>query len=348
MSFKRVITAVSAAAFAIALGACSNGDEPTGSEQPDTSGGETTGQTDGDFPVTVSHVFGETIIESQPERVATIQWSNQDVALALGVVPVGMAFQTWGVEDDSGILAWTQEALDELGAETPVLYSEADGLDFEAIADSNPDVILAAYSGITQEDYETLSQIAPTIAYPEIPWSTTWREAIQLNSQALGLAAEGDDLIADLEGQIAGAVAAHPAIEGKSAAFVYVDITNLSSLAIYTLADPRAAYLTDLGLEVPGVVSEAGDDQFFFDVSAETVDSLNDIDILVLYTDEAGYAQLKADPLLGQISAVQRDSVVLIGGDGAFPASTNPTALAIPWGLDEYITQISEAAQNVQ
>ena len=38
-------------------------------------------------------------------------------------------------------------------------------LDFEAISDANPDVILAAYSGITQEEYDTLSEIAPVVAY---------------------------------------------------------------------------------------------------------------------------------------------------------------------------------------
>ena len=35
-----------------------------------------------------------------------------------------------------------------------------DGIDFEAVADTQPDVILAAYSGLTQEDYDTLSKIA--------------------------------------------------------------------------------------------------------------------------------------------------------------------------------------------
>ena len=46
-------------------------------------------------------------------------------------------------------------------------YSETDGIDFDAIAALNPDVILGVYSGLTQEDYDKLSEIAPTVAYPE-------------------------------------------------------------------------------------------------------------------------------------------------------------------------------------
>ena len=52
----------------------------------------------------IKHAFGETVIESKPERVVTIQWGNQDVALALGVVPVGFSAANYGVQDDSGML----------------------------------------------------------------------------------------------------------------------------------------------------------------------------------------------------------------------------------------------------
>src|SRR5690606_24226553 len=118
----------------------------------------------GAFPITIEHAFGETTIESKPERVATVSWSNQEVPIALGIVPVGMAEVAWGDDDNDGVLPWVEDALEELGAETPVLFDETDGIDFEAVADTQPDVILAAYSGLTQEDYDTLSEIAPVVA----------------------------------------------------------------------------------------------------------------------------------------------------------------------------------------
>ena len=50
-----------------------------------------------------------------------------------------------------------------------MLFDETDGIDFEAVADTDPDVILAAYSGLTQEDYDTLSEIAPSSPTPRPP-----------------------------------------------------------------------------------------------------------------------------------------------------------------------------------
>src|SRR5918998_6716327 len=127
------------------------------------------GASSGDFePITIEHAPGTTTIESKPERVATVQWANHEVPLALGVVPVGMAAANFGDDDGDGLLPWVSERLEELDAETPVLFDETDGIDFEAVADTQPDVILAAYSGLTEEEYDTLSKIAPVVAYSEV------------------------------------------------------------------------------------------------------------------------------------------------------------------------------------
>ena len=81
----------------------------------------------------------------------------------------------------SPVLPWVEEKLEELGAtgdDAPVLFDETDGIDFEAVSDTDPDVIFAGYSGIDAEDYETLSKIAPTVPFPkdQVAWGTTWRE----------------------------------------------------------------------------------------------------------------------------------------------------------------------------
>jgi iron complex transport system substrate-binding protein len=160
-----------------------------------------------------------------------------------------MAAANFG-DDGDGLLPWVSERLEELDAETPVLFDETDGIDFEAVADTEPDVILAGYSGLTQEDYDTLSDIAPVVAYPEAPWATPWREMIEVNAAGMGMEEEGDELVADLEAEIADAVAEHPQLEGKSTMFLtHVDTTDLSEVSFYTpfdterrpaaLADPR-------------------------------------------------------------------------------------------------------------
>ncbi len=185
--------------------------------------------TDSSYPITIKHALGETVIKEKPERVATIAWSNQDVALALGVVPVGFSAANYGVQDDSGMLPWTAKKLEELGEKNPNIYQDTDGIDFEAISDSNPDVILAAYSGLTQEEYDTLSEIAPVVAYQKNPWVASWREQVTYNSMGMGMEEEGKQLIADTEKFIADKASEFPELKGKKAAFVSVNGADLSS-----------------------------------------------------------------------------------------------------------------------
>ena len=80
------------------------------------------------FPITIDHLYGSTTIEQAPERVVTIGWSSQDVAIALGVIPIAIPADTWAGDDD-GFLPWTRAAIGD--AELPVTYTELDGLPFE-------------------------------------------------------------------------------------------------------------------------------------------------------------------------------------------------------------------------
>ncbi len=81
------------------------------------------------------------------------------------------------------MLPWVEDKIKELGGTTPTLWDETEGIDFEAVADSHPDVILAAYSGLTKEDYETLSKIAPVVAEPGLAWGTSMDDMIRLDSE---------------------------------------------------------------------------------------------------------------------------------------------------------------------
>ena len=62
---------------------------PADAEAASGEAGDQGAGNDAAFPITIEHAFGETVIPSKPERVATIAWANHDVALALDVVPVG-------------------------------------------------------------------------------------------------------------------------------------------------------------------------------------------------------------------------------------------------------------------
>ena len=335
----RLLALGAASALALGLTACS---APAGGSDDVASGGD-----DAFTPITIEHALGTTTIDEKPERVATVNWANQEVPLALGVVPVGMAAATFGDDDGDGILPWVSEKLDELGGEAPVLFDETDGIDFEAVADTAPDVILAAYSGLTQEDYDTLSEIAPVVAYPETAWGTSWREMIELNSTGMGMAAEGEQLVSDLEAEIADVAAAHPALADKTAMFLtHVDTTDLSEVSFYTTHDTRVQFFDDLGLKQPASIQEASDstDLFSLTQSAETADTFDDVDVIVTYGDDELVQTLEGDPVLSQMPAVATEAVVALPSTGPIGTAANPTPLSIPWILDEYADLLDGAA----
>ncbi len=324
--------------------------EETEQAEPGETGVKDTAETETQYPITIKHAFGETVIESKPKNIVTISWSNQDVPLALGVVPVGISEANYGVTDGSGLLPWTKEAFKNLGVENPVLFKDTDGLDYEAISDAQPDVILAAYSGLTEDEYNTLSKIAPVVAYPTLAWQTYWRDDIIMNAEGMGMKAEGEKLVSNLEKLIADKTAALPQIAGKTAAFCYFTPTDLSKFYVYLPTDPRAAYLYDLGMKVPDSVTKLAETStsFALEMSAENADLLKDIDIIVAYGDDTLLKAMQADKLVGTIPAVQRGSVVLIKDGTPLAASGTPSALSIPATIDDYLKLIGEAADKVQ
>lgn len=371
---SRVLALVAFALVTLGAAACGSGDDegtasaadgtstsvsapPSGDAAADEDGDDEDGDTDNGsdatdvFPLTITHAYGETVIPAKPERVATVAWANHEVPLALGVVPVGFSKATWGDDDDDGVLPWVSDKLAELGAETPVLFDETDGIPFEVVADTQPDIILASYSGLTQEEYDTLSKIAPVIAYPGLAWGTSLEDMIRINSTAIGLAAEGEALIADLHGEITDALAQFPQLEGKSVAFSWLDVNDLSSIGFYTTHDPRAGFLADIGFVTPQIVQErsAGSESFYETISAEENDRFADVDLIITYGEPDGSTlqAIQADSLMAQIPAVSRGSVVILPNSTPLAAAANPSPLAVGWSIGDYLALLAAAADQV-
>lgn len=336
MRTSRILAAVGAAVLVLGLAACS------ASGPDDSAAGAPTADGSG-FPVTIEHVYGETVIPEKPERVATVSWANHEVPLALGVVPVGMSKATWGDDDGDGVYPWVEDKLDELGADTPVLFDETDGIPYEKVADTKPDVILAAQSALTQEQYDTLSKIAPVVAYPDVPWGTSLDDMITINAKAIGLEAEGEALIEDLHAQAAAALEKHSALQGKKLLFSYLDPSDLSQVSYYTAIDTRPGYLHDIGLPFPKVVEDTvGSPEFYKSTSAEEVQVFDDVDVFVTYGDGSLIPLLQADPLLSKIPAIAAGRIAVLPDMSPLAASANPSPLSIPWGLDEYFSVLAK------
>lgn len=345
---RRTFVAMLAATATVGIAACSSNSTPQGTPPASGNGGSSPAAGDA-FPITIKHALGEAVIEKKPERIATLGWANHEVPLALGVVPVGMSKANWGDEDGDGLLPWVKEKLDALGGQTPVLFDDTDGVPFEAVSNTKPDVILASYSGITAEDYATLSQVAPVVAYPEAAWITTMDQMIELNSQAMGMAAQGKALIADLDKRVAAAMEQHAGLKGKKVLFSFLNASDLSKVGFYTTHDPRAGFLVKAGLGTPEIVEKesAASKAFWKDMSSEKPELFNDVDILLTYgpADPTPLKEaIKADALLSRIPAIAKDHVVFLGQD-ALSASANPSPLSIPWGIEKYVAKLAEGLE---
>ncbi|MEO3945820.1 iron-siderophore ABC transporter substrate-binding protein [Gorillibacterium sp. CAU 1737] len=322
---------------------------PASTEAPSAETSASPASTE-EYPIVIKHALGETVIKSKPERVATIQWANHDVVLALGVVPVGFSAANFGVQDGSGLLPWTKQKLDELGVKDPNVFQDTDGLDFEAISDSNPDVILAAYSGITQEDYNTLSKIAPVVPYPTAPWATTWREQVTMNATGMGMKAEGEKLIQDTENMVNEKLSHYPQIKDKKVVWVNFNAKDFSKLHIYTPVDSRVSFLFEMGMVYPDSITKLITDpkKYSLELSVENTEALYDADLIIGYGNDALLKTIQADPLLGKIPAIQRGSVAFIDSDTPLVAAGTPNPLSIAYTIDDYLKLIGGAADKVK
>ena len=159
MPTTRTALTASLAALALGLTACGGGGGDDDSGGDGGSGGEA---------VTVEHNLGTTEIPAPEDGeldIVALGWSDAEVALALGHEPVAVMDWLGFGEETHGVGPW---AADEVEGE-PAVIERADGeLDYEEIQALDPDLILNVNSDYDEATYERLSEIAPTVAGPEL------------------------------------------------------------------------------------------------------------------------------------------------------------------------------------
>lgn len=344
--FTLLITASIAATSIIGCGSTTE----SSSENDVAATAQSSTQETSEFPITIKHAFGETTIESKPERIVNLGWANQDTTLALGVVPVGVSAANYGMMTDNKLHLWTDEAFADLGVENPNVFNDETGWDYEAIAACEPDIIIASYSGFTEEEYTLLSEIAPVVPFLETAWKTNWREQTITNATAMGMKSEGEKLVDETDALIAEKLVDYPELNGKTAGYFWISQDDMSTFYAYLPNDPRASYLNDLGLKTPeSILSLASStEDFSVTISRENTETLNDVDIMVVYGDEGLLEAMQADPLMSQIPAVKNGAVVLIDSTTALAAATTPSILSIPYAIDDYLSLLSEAANKIE
>ena len=344
-STGRVGLALAAGLTAAALAACST--TSTADSDEGDSGTEAQSAVDADaFPVTIEHAYGDTTIEEEPTRVATLGWVDQDHLLALGVVPVGALEIAWGGNDQMST-PWFDEKLEELGGEQPTRYSDVDGAPVEEIAKLTPDLILATNSGITQEEYDKLSKIAPVVPFPGDPWLTSWTDSLEMVGKAVGRTGLAEEVRAETEATLEQAAEDNPELAGKSLIFAYLTTADTSKIDFYLPGDARVDLLLDLGMVNAPIVEELSKPgQFYGTVSAERAPEMES-DVFITYAEkESDLETFTEDPLLGQIPAIKSGNVLAAVDQTDALGMSSPSPLSLPYAMEKFIPQVAAAAEG--
>lgn len=322
-------------ATALVLAACGGDDDDSESASDDAPA---TTATAGAFPVTVEGAYGSATIDQAPQRVVTIGWSDADVALALGVKPVG----TFDIGPDfpKGVGPW---AAGRYGNETPTLLKFTDGLPLEEIIKLDPDLILAVQSGVTAEEYAKLSRVAPTVTYRKGrgAYLTPWPEQTVQIGAALGQPEQAEELVDDTEDAIEDAREDHPNLQGET--FSFVAARDASQLSVYAPDDLRVRFMESLGMKLSdGQRKVAEGQEFFVDLSFERIGELEADVLAAWFNTPAVRKTFTSQPAFKRFDTVERGGFAPLDIVQA-QAIGAPTPLSIPWAIANVTPVIEEA-----
>lgn len=257
----------------------------------------------GAFPVTVEHKYGSTTVEAKPERVVSVGLTEQDVLLQLGVIPI--AVTDWYGDQPHATWPWAQKLL---GDAKPTVLTTTSGIQFEKVAQLGPDLIVGTNAGLSKQDYDKLSQIAPVVTSVagSTPYFSAWDAQTLQIAKALGQEAAGAELVARTKQLFAQAKAEHPEFAGKTATFSQ-GAPYEGSLYVYP-AGLSTQFLTDLGLTItPGLEKYQKESGGQAVISAELADAI-DADVIVFATESAeNFNALQKWPATKNIAAVREN-----------------------------------------
>lgn len=286
------------------------------------------------FPLTMEHKFGTTVIPEQPERVATVDYAGGDNLLALGFQPLTVRY--WFGEYEDGIWPWARPLLT---SEPEVLRGD---LNYEQIAATHPDVIIAIRSGITQQDYDHLSRIAPVVAVPRGvgDYSLPWDERARMVGQVLGKSEEADAMIAAIRDQLAAVREAHPDWIGKTFAMG----TYWDGVGVYSAEDTSVALIEKMGLTVaPAIEDLTEEGEFYIRISEEEL-PLIDADVLFWFTSGDAREQIEALPARPHMRAYQEGREIMLPDTSQRNgALSHGTLLSLPEAIDRLEPLIEQA-----
>ncbi|WP_152397109.1 ABC transporter substrate-binding protein [Paenibacillus guangzhouensis] len=138
-----------------------------------------------DYPRTIKHLNGETVIPARPVKIATPYIAFVDYLAVLDEYPIAA------------------QGIEIIKRNFPNLSKHIEGktimdlgmeVDMEKLLAAGPDVIIAADD--MKDQYDRLSQIAPTVIFPQ---AGDWRETLQQIAEVIGKEDYAKNVLADFD-----------------------------------------------------------------------------------------------------------------------------------------------------
>ncbi len=296
----------------------------------------------------VETMFG-TVTVPQPAdgdlTVVALGWSDAEMALALGVKPVGVYdWQGFG-EANKGVGPW---ATAQFGDVTPtIIVNDSQGqLNYEQIQGMKPDLILNVRATADQTVYDRLATIAPTVYAPTgtPDFATAWDVQMKSIAAAVGKSAEGDASIASVRTTIDAAASANPEFKDKT----IVSGTKFGeAYGAYLAGDVRFDLLAALGFVQNPPVLEQTASGFFASVSAENV-SVLDANVTIVLPIGFSLEETKGDKLLKSLESVKDGRAIFIDPASEFAGAWSAgSVLSIPQVVDGIVPQLKDAVAKL-
>jgi iron complex transport system substrate-binding protein len=286
--------------------------------------------------VTITHLFGQTVIKEPPKRVVSAGYTEQDDLLAVGVVPI--AVTSWWGDQPFAVWPWAQP---KLGGAQPVVLNLDNGIPVDQIAGLKPDLIVAINAGVDADTYQKLSAIAPTVPQGGgDAFFEPWKEQAIAIGQAVFQADQMKSLF-DSVGQKFTAVAQkNPGWLGKKA--LLMQGTLWQGTVVATVAGWRTDFLNQMGLVIDDSIKPFGVDHRAV-IPRDHIKAVLDSADVVIWTTESPDDQkaLLADPDVAASQATAQNRHIFTTKDQA-GAIAFSSVLSYPMLADQLPPLISK------
>ena len=295
---------------------------------------------DGRFPVTIPHAFGETTIPQKPQRVVALGLNDLAVAQTVGAPIVG-ALQN--VTATGPVLPY----LDPLPAEVLALDPNTT-LSLEQVAAYEPDLILAvsAFQVVDRATYDRLSAVAPTVAFAESLYGASMQDDARQVGRALGEEEKVEELIAAADARLAGIRDELPGLAGKT--YLFGQARGEILPMVVGEQNQSTAFMRALGLTVPASFANApaSDDLApgTVGLSYEEVGRLSEADLLMMtFAGDGDRAAFENNELVRRVRAVEQGTYTPLTLDQAV-ALQAPNVVAAGWLVDQLRPALEKVA----